>query len=565
MVCDGWDMLAGIMRACLTTVCLFSGGFLSACASDPPIIETATSEPETTGGVVPTGDTPAGEASTGASEDTGGTGTGEATGGEGLEFARGVRLTRMTATQAVQTDIVVDGVEVPVDEYGVRLISRRKTVLRANWSLHAGFVPRELIGRLTIWTPEGDKEVDDWQVLVDGPSSDGDLKKTFSWQLAPEHVRPGLEYRVAAYEVDGAMPEGEVSDPPPVLPLAGRGTLQVEDHPMEIKVRIVPVKHVFMGETCMPTVTEDDLKDMAIWMEMHNPVERAILELGEPLEYTKSIGAEMEGFTPINDELAIRRAADAPPDNLYYYGVLESCDGYPTGLLGQAIAITEGNAPGFAHQRIASGRYLASGVGARETFVHEVGHSQGRYHIECSGGEAGTDPNYPHANGRIGEWGYGVHDTALRSPTAYRDYMTYCNPAFVSDYGWELTYDYIQELTSWDYEGPPVDPDAGPLLRGTLYGDGSSRWWTTNGSVPMGSRIAGPETVVEFDVDGAVVTAAAAVTEIPHATARSVTARLPADWAAASGLKLRVGGEVAASAAREAVAEHHAQDWADGR
>ena len=29
--------------------------------------------------------------------------------------------------------------------------------------------------------------------------------------------------------------------------------------------------------------------------------------------------------------------------------------------------------------------------GAESTFVHEIGHTQGRYHVLCSGGEAGAD------------------------------------------------------------------------------------------------------------------------------------------------------------------------------
>jgi hypothetical protein len=480
-------MLGPIMRVYVTTVCLFSG--VMACVTDSPIVETVTSEAETTAGATPTGEAPTttGEPSTGVTSSTGDTSTGDTgdTGEASLEYARGVRLTRMTATQAVQTDIVRDGVEVPGDEYAVRLISRRKTVLRANWSLHADFVPRELIGRLTIWTPEGETAVDDFKVLVDGESNDGDLFKTFSWQLPPEFVRPGLEYRVEAFEVDPAMASGEISEPPPVLPLAGRGTLQVADDPMEIKVRLIPIKHLFEGDECMPEISDVDVEDMVEWVEMHNPVEKAIIEVGEPLEYTKSIADAPDGFVPILDEVAILRAADDAPDNLYYYALITSCDGYPSGLLGQAIAITQGSDPGFAHQRIASGRYFGSGAAARETFVHELGHSQGRYHVQCSGGEAGFDPAYPHSNGRLGLWGYGVHDTSLRSPTGYRDYMTYCAPAFVSDFGWELTYDYIKELTSWDYAGPPVDPDDGPLLRGTLYSDGGSRWWTTHGSAPQ--------------------------------------------------------------------------------
>lgn len=472
-----------------------------------------------------------------------------------LEVARGIRLTRVTATQGVQTEIVRDGLEVAPEEYAVALISRRKTVLRADWSLHAAFTPRELIGRLTIWTPEGDTHVDEFKTFVDAPSNDGDLFKTFAWQLPADLVRPGMEYRIEAFEADPALATGEVSDPPPVLPLPGRGTLVVEDNPMKIKVLLVPIKHVFEGDTCMPEIFDVDIKAMRLEMEQHNAVEIAEITLGEPLEYKESIGTAEDGFVPVLTALGIRRAADKPPDNLYYYGLITSCDSYPPGLLGQAYAITDDKTPEFAFQRIATGRYQGSGEMAKETFVHEVGHCQGRYHIRCSGGEAGTDDNYPYPNGRIGVWGYGIHDTKLRSPTGFRDYMSYCDRSFVSDYGWDLTYAYIKELSSWDAAAPPPAPDAGPLLLGTVYTDGTSQWWTTHGSVPR--RGSGPTTLLEFTADGETVALPASFADIPHSTAHAVAVRLPDRWSAVKKIALRVDGKLRASAPRSAVRELH--------
>lgn len=538
------------MRVLVLTVCLFSGSCGGTIVMSPG--EGTTGDDATTAGTTAgtTADTP-----TGGGASTGGSEPGTTTGDEvvDLEFARGIRLTRVTATQAVQTDIVVDGAEVPAGDYAVRLISRRKTVLRAAWSLHADFVPRTLIGRLTLWSEGGEVRVDDSEVLVDGASNDGDMRQTFAWELPAEVVRPGLEYRVSVFEPEPALASGEVSDPPPILPLAGRGALAVEDHPMEMKVRLIPVQHEFDGDTCVPVITEDDVDDMRVWMEMHNPLERAVLEVGEPMVYTPSIGTDPDGFVPILAELGLRRAADEPPDNVYYYGLIDSCDGYPPGLLGTAIAITEAPTPGYAHQRVATGRWQGSGAGARDTFVHEIGHSQGRYHIRCSGGEAGTDDAYPHSNGRIGLWGYGIHDTKLRSPTAYRDYMSYCSLSFVSDYGWGLTYAYIEALSSWDADGAPADPEAGPLLLGVVMQGGRSRWWTTHGSLPRASQ----DAVVEFDAGGATFAAPAAVAAIPDADGQTVTVRLPADWDAVTGLRLRQGGVVRAAAARPAIRELH--------
>lgn len=493
--------------------------------------------------------------STTSSSSADSTGADPTTDGEpALEIAHGIRLTRVTATQGVQTELVRDGVEVPAEEYAVALISRRKTVLRADWSLHAGFTPRPLIGRLTLWTPEGDIHVDTSEVMVDGPSNDGDLKKTFAWQLPPELVRPGMQYRIEAFEADPTLAAGDISDPPPILPLADRGSILIEDNPMLLRVELVPVKHVFGGMTCMPEVTDVDIAAMRRDIEQHNPVELADIYLGEPMEYTASIGTAPDGFVPVLTELGKRRALLEPPPNVYYYGLLTSCDAYPPGLLGQAYGIPDEPTMNLAFQRIATGRYLDSGAAAAETFVHEIGHTQGRYHIRCSGGEAGTDNDYPYPNGRIGVWGYGIHDTQLRSPTGYRDYMSYCNTSFVSDFGWKLTYTHIKELSSWDAAGPAAG-SATPLLLATIGESGQARWWTTHGDVPQRGR--GPGIVVEFDTGKQVYTLPASVTEIPDSQAHAIAVALPQQWKNVKQVRLKIAGQPDVVTQRAAVAELH--------
>lgn len=533
-------------------VALASLGLSPACGDDPPAgsagQDSATTEASTddgsTGATTTTGAPTTGDASTGA--------TGEMP--PPVEYARGLRLVRATANQAVQVEIVRDGLEVAAEDYGSRLISRRKTVIRADWLLHADFTPREVIGRLTVWTPEGETRVDEFQTMVAGPSNDGDLRTTFSWELPAEFVRPGLEYRIEAIEPDVGLATGEISDPPPILPLPGRGTLAVHDDPMEIKILVIPLQHSFDGMTCTPTVGDADLAAMQAAMEQHNALERAVLTLSEPLPYDKTIGSDPDGFVNILEAIAAKRAKDKPADNLYYYGLIESCDGYPAGLLGQAYGIPNAPTKGNAWQRIATGRYLGAGAKAADTFVHEIGHTQGRYHVKCSGGEAGTDPNYPYPNGRIGVWGYGIHDNLMRSPTGYRDYMSYCPLSFVSDYGWEHTFDTIRELSTWDAAGPPADDAAiGPIVVGALMASGRTDWYTTRGAVPPRTD----DSELEFAIGGAVLRAPAAVQPIPDSDAFTVVAALPAGAEAMTSLSLRTGGKLRAQVPAAQVAVLH--------
>jgi hypothetical protein len=220
---------------------------------------------------------------------------------------------------------------------------------------------------------------------------------------------------------------------------------------------------------------------MAQQLEQNNAVQHAFVTLGEPMPYAEPIGGQDMGFSPILGALAIRRSEDAPPDNVYYYGIIDPCDGFPAGLLGQALGIPKAPVPELANQRVAVGRWQGTGLATAETFVHEVGHSQGRRHITCSGGEGGPENDYPHDNGRIGNWGVGIYDLELRLPTKARDYMTYCANEFVSDYGWEQTLDVIEVLTSWDSRDRA--PSDERLLVGIVDASGDAVWWTQRGQL----------------------------------------------------------------------------------
>ena len=50
---------------------------------------------------------------------------------------------------------------------------------------------------------------------------------------------------------------------------------------MELKVELVPVQHVFAGMTCTPTITDADVQAMKVWLEQHNPIERAVVMASE--------------------------------------------------------------------------------------------------------------------------------------------------------------------------------------------------------------------------------------------------------------------------------------------
>jgi hypothetical protein len=93
------------------------------------------------------------------------------------------------------------------------------------------------------------------------------------------------------------------------------------------------------------------------------------------------------------------------------------------------------------------------------------------------------------------------------NPQTTYDYMGYCTGSHhVSDYGWELVYPFIEEISSWEIPGqpspgPPQFPtDGGNLLIGSVEPDGDEHWFTLPGSA--GDRSPTPGYYAEFATAG---------------------------------------------------------------
>ncbi|MBT8395509.1 MAG: hypothetical protein HKO65_14200 [Gemmatimonadetes bacterium] len=134
----------------------------------------------------------------------------------------------------------------------------------------------------------------------------------------------------------------------------------------------------------------------------------------------------------------------------YYYGVVKTSYGGGVagmGYLGWPAAI------GWDH--------LPSGSGVA---AHEWGHNWDLRHSPgCGAGS--PDPLYPYADGKIGVWGLDVITEALKSPDTRYDFMTYCNPDWISDYTYEKILEYRQMHGG---QGAPGGPEPSLLVWGRV-------------------------------------------------------------------------------------------------
>lgn len=131
-----------------------------------------------------------------------------------------------------------------------------------------------------------------------------------------------------------------------------------------------------------------------------------------------------ESWVAILEDIADLRTVDGSAR--YYYGML--------GYTNTAIYC------GLGYIGYPAGIGLDLHCGG-ETAAHEWGHNFERYHTPC-GDPANPDPYYPYDNASIGVYGLDAATAQLKSPGTHADFMSYCDPTWISDYTYEAILSY---------------------------------------------------------------------------------------------------------------------------
>ena len=216
-------------------------------------------------------------------------------------------------------------------------------------------------------------------------------------------------------------------------PETGNLSLQVVD-PGPLNVTFVPV--TFQGQT--PSINVDDYMRESLQVL---PIGAYDAEVRAPYVFNGAYDL---------DQLLIEMAdlRDLDNSNRLYHGVIIPPGGSTSGTAGIGYV-------GFPVS-------VSIDLGGQFFIVaHELGHNLDLSHAPgCN--SPNPDPDYPLANGAIGTWGFDIHTDSLVDPTGTRrDFMTYCNDLWVSDYHFNLA------LTHRDQSpigfGPSVGGGSGGL------------------------------------------------------------------------------------------------------
>jgi hypothetical protein len=137
---------------------------------------------------------------------------------------------------------------------------------------------------------------------------------------------------------------------------------------------------------------------------------------------------------------------------------------------------------GYVGSRVSAGLDIPAALGlpADTTLVtaaHEIGHNLGRTHAPCIpppsplSDLSGIDPNYPDSTASIVQFGVDVSNRIVLNPSTAKDVMSYCDPAWVSDYTYKALYNALRGTTP---AATSAAPQASLFVRGSIGPDGTA-------------------------------------------------------------------------------------------
>jgi hypothetical protein len=465
--------------------------------------------------------------------------------------ARGLKISKVEANPGVAVPVAMNGAAVEGNARNAPLIKNRNTAFRVYLDVDdAIWVPRAILARMTVTQADGRESIYEQAEDIDSDSSTTSLQSNILLGVVEQDIQPGASFQIELFEAGTGWESLPEPDAPPRAIDAGPAPIGIESSAQTMRLVMVPVDYSF--GSCQTTVDLDldALQPYEDAMFQQNPLEAIEIEVRVPITVDDLDLTDSNDFFELLNRAVQLRASDAPDPNVYYYVVFDNCGvciGEGGGCLLGVAPGTPGPTESEASQRVAIGtRYLSADEVGIETFVHEIGHTQGRAHVACPGADAaGPDPSYPYDGGSIGVWGFGVRDFEIRNPNVHTDYMSYCNPTWVSDWQWSATFSRVKTLSQWQFDVTP--PPQGSMLVGTVNTEsGASHWWTERGHVEPGDTVLAASELALVDGSGTLHSEAADVDAWSEGPWVTVRANLPEDAvvAAADAFELRMPGRV---------------------
>jgi hypothetical protein len=242
-------------------------------------------------------------------------------------------------------------------------------------------------------------------------------------------------------------------------PATGTKPLGARSSNGNFEVALVPIQYTFGGSSTLADTSAAAVDSYRTALRAVLPVPEVEITVHAPLTVATSVRPNGSGWSEMLDALGELRVADAPAANVFYVAAFTP----PVPLAtfcgsGCVTALSPATTdPGdTASRQLAALWYPVAEPGAKEAIDANAGLSLGQFpallgrlRAPC-GGAMPVDPSYPHADGKIGVWGYEPVARKLLDPNTYADYTSYCTPVWTSDYSFQHSFEFLRQVHAVD-------------------------------------------------------------------------------------------------------------------
>jgi hypothetical protein len=416
------------------------------------------------------------QAGTSSSSGTSGTSTTGGSSGSGgsqtqvaMRGAPGVSIREIAIYQGVKRTLMKDGA---ATNSNTPVVANREGLIRVFYSVDGGYNGQPVRAELAI----GGSDPLVVEQQLSGTSSDANANSTLNFKVPGSMLTSGASYSVKLLQ-EGDASSGNAGA---LFPASGTENMGISGASKTLRVRLIPVQYQADGSNRLPDTSAAQVKRyQELFMGMY-PVSNVEVTVNDSVGWGQTISQNGSGWDELLNAMYSYRQSQNPSSDTYFYGIFapaSSMASYCSQGCVAGLSAVPGTNDGYLRASIGLG---FSGEDAAQTAVHEVGHAHGRNHAPCTpfGSLSGVDGNYPYSGGKTGVWGYHVLTGKFYSPDSSKDMMSYCEPAWISDYNFQGLYKRVQSVSAADFIYGPEGQ--GPIYDQVLIkSDGSVQWGPT--------------------------------------------------------------------------------------
>ncbi len=336
-------------------------------------------------------------------------------------------------TKPVSKDLTVTGVEITQAiqraDNSVPLVANRNTVVRVFAEAPVGGPINNVVVRLT---------------AVRNGSTIGQMNSaptTIPIDATRDSFNSTVNFILPAGWLTGNVSLTATIDPDNTVPEANENNNTISqamnfNTVPDLQVRIVPINYTHTGPTAPGFYPAQSVDYISDWLMRAYPIGNVEITIRSPYNFTGNLqdinSWANDSQTGLLNRMRELKLFDGHSLNtpVVYYAFVPISSGSTRWFFNGTAGI------GWIGGRESVGLNLMGFWPENETgklAAHEIGHNMGRRHAPC-GVPGQTDPFYPYAGASIGEYGLDIPNGDFWSPATAVDFMSYCNPAWISDY-----------------------------------------------------------------------------------------------------------------------------------